>query len=590
MHGEGSEYGLLPLLILLGATVAAAPLARRVGLSVVIGYLAAGIIIGPFGFHLFRDPATIISIAELGIVMLLFLIGLELKLSRLKAMRRVILGFGALQLIITTLVLIPLAIYGLGLGLAGAIVASIALAISATSIALQTLEERGDLQTPYGQRTFAVLLFQDIAVVPILALIPLLSPWQISNGTGFWSGIEKAATIGATIAAVFFAGRYLVNPLFQLLARANAREVMTAAALLLVIGTGFAVQQAGMSMGLGAFLAGLVLAESSYRHELEADIEPFRGLLLAIFFMGVGMSIDIGVVRDHWEILLAAAVTVTLLKTVIVWAISQLNPAARGEAWRVGALLTPAGEFAFVLIPLGLTIVVLTTRQASLITALAGLTMLIGPPFAMLVEWLSARKKDAGEPAYDTEGLEQTRGSVLIVGFGNAVNLTDGLDGLATFPVMIASLTFLVIVYLSGNAKFAGYLGIPHVPGAGELAIFAAAIIGACLAFLWFNAPPAAVFMGDTGSLALGGALATVAVTAQHELVLVLVGGLFVVEALSVIIQVFWYKRTGKRVFRMAPIHHHFEQLGWPESTVVIRFWIVSIVLALAGLATLKLR
>jgi phospho-N-acetylmuramoyl-pentapeptide-transferase len=179
---------------------------------------------------------------------------------------------------------------------------------------------------------------------------------------------------------------------------------------------------------------------------------------------------------------------------------------------------------------------------------------------------------------------------VMIVGFGNAVNLTDGLDGLATFPVIIASLAFLVIVYLSGNAKFADYLGIPHVPGAGELAIFAAAIIGACLAFLWFNAPPAAVFMGDTGSLALGGALATIAVTAQHELVLVIIGGLFVVEALSVIIQVFWYKRTGKRVFRMAPIHHHFEQLGWPESTVVIRFWIVSIVLALAGLATLKLR
>ncbi|KQZ64982.1 phospho-N-acetylmuramoyl-pentapeptide-transferase [Sphingopyxis sp. Root1497] len=179
---------------------------------------------------------------------------------------------------------------------------------------------------------------------------------------------------------------------------------------------------------------------------------------------------------------------------------------------------------------------------------------------------------------------------VMIVGFGNAVNLTDGLDGLATFPVIIASLAFLVIVYLSGNVKFAEYLGIPHVPGAGELAIFAAAIIGACLAFLWFNAPPAAVFMGDTGSLALGGALATIAVTAQHELVLVIIGGLFVVEALSVIIQVAWYKRTGKRVFRMAPIHHHFEQLGWPESTVVIRFWIVSIVLALAGLATLKLR
>ncbi len=179
---------------------------------------------------------------------------------------------------------------------------------------------------------------------------------------------------------------------------------------------------------------------------------------------------------------------------------------------------------------------------------------------------------------------------VLIVGFGNAVNLTDGLDGLATFPVIIASLSMLVIVYLTGNAKFAHYLGIPHVPGAGELAIFCGAIMGAGLAFLWFNAPPAAIFMGDTGSLALGGALGAIAVTAQHELVLVLVGGLFVVEALSVIIQVFFYKRTGKRVFKMAPIHHHFEQLGWPESTVVVRFWIVSIVLALAGLATLKLR
>lgn len=179
---------------------------------------------------------------------------------------------------------------------------------------------------------------------------------------------------------------------------------------------------------------------------------------------------------------------------------------------------------------------------------------------------------------------------VLIVGFGNAVNLTDGLDGLATFPVIMASLALLVIVYLTGNAKFAGYLGIAHVPGAGDLAIFCGAIIGAGLAFLWFNAPPAAIFMGDTGSLALGGALAAIAVTAQHELVLPIIGGLFVVEALSVIIQVGWYKRTGKRIFRMAPIHHHFEQLGWAESTVVIRFWIVSIVLALAGLATLKLR
>ncbi len=178
----------------------------------------------------------------------------------------------------------------------------------------------------------------------------------------------------------------------------------------------------------------------------------------------------------------------------------------------------------------------------------------------------------------------------VMVGAGNAVNLTDGLDGLATMPVIIAAGAFAVIAYLAGRADFAAYLGIPHVPRAGDLAILCAGIMGACLAFLWFNAPPAAVFMGDTGSLALGGALGAIAVAAHHEIVLAIVGGLFVLEALSVIIQVAVYKRTGKRVFKMAPIHHHFEQLGWSESTVVIRFWIVSIILALLGLATLKVR
>jgi phospho-N-acetylmuramoyl-pentapeptide-transferase len=181
-------------------------------------------------------------------------------------------------------------------------------------------------------------------------------------------------------------------------------------------------------------------------------------------------------------------------------------------------------------------------------------------------------------------------GAFVIVAFGNAVNLTDGLDGLATMPVIIASIAFLLIAYVVGNARFAGYLGVPHVPGAGDLTVLLLAIVGAGLAFLWFNAPPAAVFMGDTGSLALGGALGAVAVATHHEFVLAIVGGLFVVEALSVVIQVVVYKRTGKRVFLMAPIHHHFEHLGWSEPTVVIRFWIISFVLALAGLSTLKLR
>jgi phospho-N-acetylmuramoyl-pentapeptide-transferase len=216
---------------------------------------------------------------------------------------------------------------------------------------------------------------------------------------------------------------------------------------------------------------------------------------------------------------------------------------------------------------------------------------------AGIASWLIIRHNGANlwipfvaEPVANLGWFYIVFAAFTIVAFGNAVNLTDGLDGLASMPVIIASVAFMIITYLVGNAKFAAYLGIPHVPGAGDLTILCGAIAGAGLAFLWFNAPPAAVFMGDTGSLALGGALGTIAVVAHHEIVLGIIGGLFVVEALSVIIQVFFYKRTGKRVFKMAPIHHHFEQLGWSEPTVVIRFWIIALVLALAGLSTLKVR
>jgi phospho-N-acetylmuramoyl-pentapeptide-transferase len=216
---------------------------------------------------------------------------------------------------------------------------------------------------------------------------------------------------------------------------------------------------------------------------------------------------------------------------------------------------------------------------------------------AALATWIMVRASGTGlhlpfvkETVLDLGWFYVAFGAFVIVAFGNAVNLTDGLDGLATMPVIIASIAFLLIAYVVGNARFAGYLGVPHVPGAGDLTVLLLAVVGAGLAFLWFNAPPAAVFMGDTGSLALGGALGAVAVATHHEFVLAIIGGLFVVEALSVVIQVVVYKRTGKRVFLMAPIHHHFEHLGWSEPTVVIRFWIISFVLALAGLSTLKLR
>jgi glutathione-regulated potassium-efflux system protein KefB len=418
MQPDSSEYGLfLQLLVLLGATVAAAPIARRFGLSAIVGYLAAGIIVGPWGFAFFRHPTTILGVAKLGVVMLLFLIGLELKLSRLASMRRAIFGLGAAQLLVTTTVIFLLSLYCLDIGWRGSIVAGLALAMSATAIALQLLDERGDMQTTYGQRAFAVLLFQDMAVVPILALIPLLSPGHVNGGGGFKDGAVDAAIIAATIAAVFIAGRYLINPFFQILARANAREVMTAAALLVVIGTGLAVEAAGMSMALGAFLAGLLLAESTYRHELEADIEPFRGLLLALFFMGVGMSIDVGVVRDNVWILIAGAILVTLLKAGIVWVLYRLTCEREPDALRAGAILTSAGEFAFVLVPLGLSLGVLTMTQSSLVVALAGMTMLMGPSFAAFTELLLSRRKGT-EPEYEMEALQRTRGSVLVIGFG----------------------------------------------------------------------------------------------------------------------------------------------------------------------------
>jgi monovalent cation:proton antiporter-2 (CPA2) family protein len=418
MHPDTSELGLLlQMLILLGATVAAAPTARYFGMSAIVGYLAIGIVIGPGVFAFFREPATVLAIAELGVVMLLFLIGLELKLSRLLAMRRAIFGLGAAQLTITTLALFALAFFGLGYAWRGAVLAGVALAMSGTAIALQLLEERGDLQATYGQRAFGVLLFQDMAVVPILALIPLLSPWQTGNGGGFWGGAQHAAIAAAVIAAVVLAGRYLLNPLFQLLAQANTREVMTAAALLLVIGTGLVMQYAGMSMALGAFLAGVLLAESNYRHELEANIEPFRGLLLALFFMGVGMSIDLSVVRENLWVLIGGAIAVTIVKAAIVFALYQFAPNHDPDGLRAAAVLTSAGEFAFVLLPLGLSLGIVTAGQSSLVVALAAITMLIGPFFAILTDkWLARRYIE--EPDYELDGLEQTHGSVLIIGFG----------------------------------------------------------------------------------------------------------------------------------------------------------------------------
>jgi glutathione-regulated potassium-efflux system protein KefB len=413
-HGE---LGFLTFgLVLLAAAVLSVPIARRLGLSAIVAYLIAGIVIGPHGLAAFGTPESIIPVSELGVVMLLFLIGLELELGRLVALRRAIFGLGAAQLALTALAVGALA-YLVGLvDWRGAVVAGVALAMSATAIALEILEERGQLQQDYGQRAFAILLFQDMAVVPLLAVLPLLAQAGESNHADVWDGLRAVALIVGAILLIVVAGRYLLNPFFRLLAQTGSREVMTAAALLVVLGAALVMQKAGMSMALGAFLAGVLLAESNYRHELEADIEPFRGLLLALFFMGIGMSIDLAVVRANLWLILVAAAVITVLKAAIVWLLFNATCVRRADALRAGSVLTAAGEFAFVLIPLGGSLGVLDARQASILTAIAAITMLLGPLVATFTETLLRRLNppDTREP----DDFSEARGSVLVIGFG----------------------------------------------------------------------------------------------------------------------------------------------------------------------------
>src|SRR6202023_1917147 len=391
MAQQLGEFGFLIFgLLLLVTAVLSVPIARKLGLPAIVAYLIGGIIIGPSGLGVFPTPESIIPVSELGVVMLLFVIGLELELGELISMRRAIFGLGAAQLVLTAAALALLA-HALGLlPWRGAIVAGLALAMSATAIALEILEDRGELQREYGQRAFAILLFQDMAVVPLLALLPLLAQGDASGAgnahASFADAARAAAIIAAAIAAIVLAGRYLLNPFFRLLAHSGSRPVMTAGALLLVLRAALVMQLAGMSMALGAFLAGVLLAESNYRHELEADIEPFRGLLLALFFLGVGMTIDLDVVRAHPWLILAAALAITAIKAAIVWGLFGMTCVRRGDALRAGSILTGAGEFAFVLFPLGASLGVLDPEQRSVLTAIAAVTMLFGPPVAELAD------------------------------------------------------------------------------------------------------------------------------------------------------------------------------------------------------------
>ena len=415
MSVEHGQVAFLPLaLALLGAAVISVPIARKLGVSAIVAYLIAGIAIGPFGFRVFSTAEQVLPVAELGIVMLMFVIGLELEVSRLVAMRRDILGLGAAQWIITSAVIFGLA-YLVGVNWRGAIIVGLALALSATAIALQILEERGQLQQTYAQRAIAILLFQDIAIVPLLALLPLLAPGHATEIRSWGEALMPVALVAGAIVAIVLAGRYLLNPFFRRLADTGSREVMTASALLVVLGAALLMQSAGMSMALGAFLAGLMLAESNFRHELEADIEPFRGLLLALFFMGVGMGIDLAVVRDNIVLIIAAALAVTALKAGIIYLLFRPTCGYRADAIRAGSVLTAAGEFAFVLLPLGAGLALLSTKEASLVAAIAAITMLLGPLVATWTEKLLRRAPKSEQAADD---FSDASGSVLIIGFG----------------------------------------------------------------------------------------------------------------------------------------------------------------------------
>lgn len=406
---------LPPILTFCAAAVIAVPLFRKLGQSAVLGYLAAGIVIGPSILGVIKDPDAIRSTAEIGVVLLLFLVGLELQPARLYSMRKDILGTGLAQMALSAA---GIGLFGwwFGLSVAGAIAVGMALALSATSIALQQLQERGDASEPYGRRTFSILLFQDMAIAPALALLPLLAT---TGGAEAGSPMRALASLGIALFAlvlIVLAGRYVMNPFFRILANTGAKDVMTAAALLIVLGAALLMEHVGLSMAMGAFLAGVMLADSHFRHELEADIEPFRGVLLGLFFMAVGMSLDLRLVAANWMLLAVAAPLLVLFKIVVVTSILRISCSSWLEAIRAGALLSPAGEFAFVLVPLGLAQGLLNPQQAAMATALAAISMLLGPVVAKLIDAVLLARITPETMEEDYEGTSDSQ--VMVVGFG----------------------------------------------------------------------------------------------------------------------------------------------------------------------------
>jgi glutathione-regulated potassium-efflux system ancillary protein KefC len=412
---------LINSLIYLAAAVIVVPLSKALGLGSIIGYLAAGIAIGPWGLGLVTDVQSILHFAEFGVVLMLFLVGLELEPERLWSMRRPIFGWGSVQVVACAVVLLAAScLVSTSFHLPGytwkvLLVAALGLALSSTAVALQVLGERNQLATPSGQSAFAVLLFQDVAAIPILALLPLLAVQAAGDGGNVWVEAGKAI---AAIAGIILGGRLLMRPLFRWIARSKTPEIFTAAALLLVVSIAALMQFVGLSMALGAFLAGVLLAESEYRRELETDIEPFKGLLLGLFFIAVGMSIDFGVLLKSPWLIAGIVVAFMALKAAVIYTMARAMKLAYQERPIFTLMLAQGGEFAFVVFQQAVGLKIFTPELGSQLIGAVALSMLLSPLVLVAIDkLLLPRYAKCGATKMD-EISEQQQSPIIVAGIG----------------------------------------------------------------------------------------------------------------------------------------------------------------------------
>ncbi|MBJ8498529.1 monovalent cation:proton antiporter-2 (CPA2) family protein [Acinetobacter oleivorans] len=422
MSSEAHSISLVAPVVLLAAAVIAVPIFKRIGLGSVLGYLIAGLIIGPFGFAFFQDSTAILHIAELGIVMYLFVIGLEMQPSHLWSLRREIFGLGTLQIIICALALTGVGLL-FGFTWQVAFIGAAGFVLTSTAIVMQLLGDRGDLTQPHGQKIVAILLFEDLLIVPLLAIVAFMAPNHVVESTSV--RLENIGIGLVAIAGLIAAGYWLLNPLFRLLAAAKAREVMTAAALLVVLGAALLMQVSGLTMAMGAFLAGVLLSESTFRHQIEADIEPFRGILLGLFFLGVGMSLDLSVVAQNWQLIVSGVIALMLAKALMIYIVARVTKSSHTEALDRALLMAQGGEFAFVLFSAALSAQVIDSTVKSNLTAIVVLSMVLTPIVGIIFKRFTQTKADVSlENVNIAEGLS---GSVLMIGFGRFGQVTSQL-------------------------------------------------------------------------------------------------------------------------------------------------------------------